>query len=128
MLVIILVLTVVAIVNSYLAVVYNRGQEIALKRIVGQSKLRVILSFTAEAAAVGALFGAAGLLLGNACITHLSGYLPKWAPLLAGLELVPLPGRYLPPAALAAAAVSAASALVPAVIASNMNLFKSTKV
>ncbi|MBP7583995.1 MAG: hypothetical protein KBA61_08190 [Spirochaetes bacterium] len=127
-LVIILVLTVVAIVNSYLAVVYNRGQEIALKRIVGQSKFRVILSFTAEAAAVGAFFGAAGLLMGNACITHLSSYLPKWVPLLAGLELVPLPGRYLPPAALAAAAVSAASALVPAVIASNMNLFKSTKV
>lgn len=126
--IIILILTVVAIVNSYMAVVYNRSQEITLKRIVGQSKLRIILSFTAEAAAVGALFGAGGYLLGHVIITRLSGMLPKWVPLLAGLDLSPVPARYLPAAVLLSCAVSAASALVPAMIASNMNLFKSTKI
>lgn len=125
--IIILALTVVAIVNSYLAVVYNRSQEITLKRIVGQSKLRIIFSFTAEAAAVGMMFGVGGYFLGHVIITQLSGSLPKWVPLLAGIELLPVPGRYLPAAVLVSGAVSAASALIPAVIASNLNLFKSTK-
>jgi len=125
--VIILILTVVAIVNSYMAVVYNRSQEIVLRRIVGQSKLRVVLSFVAEAAMVGALFGAGGFYLGRVIILHLAGMLPKWVPLLAGLEVAPLPAMYLVPAASLSAAVAAVSAFVPAVIASNLNLFKSTK-
>ncbi len=125
--IIILALTVTAIANSYMAVVYNRSQEIVLRRIVGQSKLRVVLSFIVEAAAVGAIFGAGGFFIGQMGIAHLSRMLPKWVPLLAGLEISPPPMKFLAPAAFLSAAVAAASAFVPAVIASNLNLFKSTK-
>ncbi len=125
--IIILALTVVAIVNSYFAVVYNRSQEITLKRIVGQSKIRVVASFTVEAALVGALFGAGGYWIGYTVISRLGELLPRWVPLMAGLELAPVAASLFPLAVLLSSAVSAASALAPAVIASNMNLFESTK-
>jgi hypothetical protein len=114
---IILVLTVIAIFNSYMANVYNRSQEISLKRVIGASKLRII----------GVLFGVTGYFTGYLALKSLSDKIPEWIPLLKGLNLSADVGYLLPVSVAVSAAVSSVSALIPAVFASNMNLFKSSK-
>ncbi len=52
-----LFLTVIAIFNSYLTIVYNRSYTFSLQRVIGVSKARIILTFVFEAAVIGALFG-----------------------------------------------------------------------
>jgi ABC-type lipoprotein release transport system permease subunit len=54
-----LFLTVIAIFNSYLTIVYNRSYTFPLQRVIGVSKARIILTFVFEGAVKGrAVIGA----------------------------------------------------------------------
>lgn len=124
-----LLLTVIAIVNSYLTIVYHRSRRFSLLRIVGMSKFRIIMSFVAEAAFIGAVYGAVGCLGGLTLMDIVAENLVRWVPALSGLSFALDWGRgeLLAISAGISALVSSASALVPAIIASNMNLFKAVQ-
>ena len=123
----VLLLSAVAIFNSYLAIVYHRSGEITLKRVLGVSKLRVLVSFIVEASIVGAAYGFAGFYGGYYSIAFLGKKVPQWIPALRDISLSADISGLLPVAVLLAAAVSAASALVPSIVAANLSLFDSTK-
>jgi ABC-type antimicrobial peptide transport system permease subunit len=122
-----LILTVISIFNSYLTIVYNRSQKFSLRRVLGVSKARIIMGFVVEAAFVGMLYGLAGYYAGNWLLKTASAYLAKWVPSLSGIVLVSSDGAVLYIAIAASAAISSLSALVPAVFASNINLFKAIR-
>lgn len=122
-----LLLTVVAIFNAYLSTVYHRSRHFSLLRVIGMSKFRIVTVFVLEAAAVGALYGIAGYFLGRALTVHATDLLGNWLPVLRGLIMADDGARYLPLAVALSAAVSSASALVPAVAAANMNLFQAVQ-
>jgi len=122
--IVILVLTVISIFNSYLVIAYNSSYEISLKRVIGLSKLRVIFSFVFEAALIGVLFGIIGYFLGQYLIGALSSHIAAWVPALKDLIITKPEKSYLHYAIMFSVAVSAMSALVPAIFASNKNLFK----
>ena len=123
----ILLLSGVAIFNSYLAIVYHRRGEITLKRVLGVSKLRVLVTFIVEATLVGASYGVAGFYGGYYSIAFLGKKMPQWVPALKDISLSADITGLLPVAVLLAAGVSAASALVPSIVAANLSLFDSTK-
>ncbi|HNV48051.1 MAG TPA: hypothetical protein PKJ16_13490 [Spirochaetota bacterium] len=127
LLMIILALTVIAIFNSYLTIVYNRSYEISLERMLGATKVRIIAIFIIEAAIVGLVYGLAGFLLGSLAVTKLAHYAGNWVPLLGGLTISFNASAYAAMALGASVAVSALSALVPAVFASNLSLFDNVK-
>lgn len=122
-----LILTVISIFNSYLTIVYNRSQKFSLRRVLGVSKARIIFGFVAEAAFVGTLYGLAGYYAGNWLLKTASAYLVKWVPSLNGIVIVSSDASVLFIAIGASAAISSLSALVPAVFASNINLFKAIR-
>jgi putative ABC transport system permease protein len=124
---VLLVLTMIAMVNAYLAIVYNRSYEFSLQRVLGASRARLVLSFAGEAAVVGAFYGVIGYGLGYAATGYLSGNLYRWAPLLKGLRLAPAGGDVLVLSAALSALVSLLSALVPSLFASNLNLFRAIR-
>lgn len=126
-LIMILLLSGVAIFNSYLAIVYHRSGEITLKRVLGVSKVRVLATFIAEAALVGASYGLAGFYGGYYSIAFLGKKAPQWVPALKDISLTADISGLLPVAVLLAAGVSAASALAPSLVAANLSLFDSTK-
>ena len=119
-----LILTVISIFNSYLVIAHNSGYEISLKRVIGLSKLRVIFSFVFEAAIIGIVLGIIGYFLGHYLIELLSSSVSAWIPVFKDLIIIRPEGNYLHLAVLLSIAVSALSALVPAIFASNKNLFK----
>ncbi|MCL2025384.1 MAG: hypothetical protein FWG92_01080 [Leptospirales bacterium] len=122
--IVILALTVISIFNSYLVIAYNSGYEISLKRVIGLSKLHVVFSFVFEAALIGAFFGTIGYFLGQYLIGALSSQIAAWIPVLKDLIITKPESTYLHYAIMFSIAVSAMSALVPAIFASNKNLFK----
>jgi len=122
--IVILALTVISIFNSYLVIAYNSGYEISLKRVIGLSKLHVIFSFVFEAALIGAILGIIGYFLGQYLISALSSRIAAWIPVLKDLIITKTESSYLHYAIMFSIVVSAASALVPAIFASNKNLFK----
>lgn len=121
-----LFLTVIAIFNSYLTIVYNRSYTFSLQRVIGVSKARIILTFVFEAAVIGALFGLVGYYMGVMAIGYLKHNMPHWVPVLKGLALGREPG-VLPMAVGLSALLSSVSAFIPAVFASNMSLFKAVQ-
>jgi ABC-type lipoprotein release transport system permease subunit len=122
--VVVLVLTVISIFNSYLVIAYDSSYEISLKRVIGLSKLRVIFSFVFEAALIGAFLGVIGYFLGHYLIGLLASQIAGWIPAFKELIITKPAESYLHYAVLFSVAVSAFSALIPAVFASNKNLFK----
>ncbi|MDR3238436.1 MAG: ABC transporter permease [Spirochaetia bacterium] len=122
--VVVLVLTVISIFNSYLVIAYDSSYEISLKRVIGLSKLRVIFSFVFEAALIGAFLGVIGYFLGHYLIGLLASQIAGWIPAFKELIITRPEESYLHYAVLFSVAVSAFSALIPAVFASNKNLFK----
>jgi ABC-type lipoprotein release transport system permease subunit len=122
-----LFLTVIAIFNSYLTIVYNRSYTFSLQRVIGVSKARIILTFVFEAAVIGALFGLIGYYMGVMAIGYLKHNMPHWVPVLKGLTLTRDTGGLLPLAVGLSALLSSVSAFIPAVFASNMNLFKAVQ-
>ena len=122
--VVILALTIISIFNSYLVIAYNSGYEISLKRVIGLSKLRVIFSFVFEAALIGVFLGIIGYFLGQYLLGTLSSHIASWYPPLKDIIITKPESSYLHYAVIFSVAVSAMSALVPAIFASNKNLFK----
>ncbi|MCL1912195.1 MAG: FtsX-like permease family protein [Leptospirales bacterium] len=122
--VVILTLTVISIFNSYLVIAYNSSYEISLKRVIGLSKLRVIFSFVLEAALIGVILGIIGYFLGQYLIGALSSQIAARLPVLKDLIITKPESSYLHYAVILSVVVSAMSALVPAIFASNKNLFK----
>lgn len=124
---IILFLTVMAIFNSYLAVVYNRSYMFSIQRMLGASKLRIVFLFVLESGIIGAFYGLAGYFIGYYLLSYLSDNIPAWIPLLQGLNFTLKDHTYLPGAVLFSTSVSCFSALIPALFASNLNLFNAMK-
>lgn len=118
-------LTVIAIFNSYLTVVYNRSYKFSLQRIVGVSKLRIIMSFVLEAGIIGALLGIIGYYIGLGLIDYLSLNIARWVPVLKGLTFKSGQENMLLLSIGLSAVLSSISAFLPAVFASNINLFRS---
>ncbi len=126
-LIIVLALTVIAIFNSYLAMISSRMQEISLKRVIGESKFRIVIVFLLEALLAGLLYGLAGYYAGYLVINKLAYSLHQWIPLLKGLNLSMEFGPMLGWSMLLSSLVSIISAFIPALFASNLNLFSSSK-
>jgi len=121
---ILLLLTVISIFNSYMVIVYNRSYDISLKRVIGVSKTRIVLTFLFEAALIGAIYGAAGFLIGASLIQYLSDNLEQWIPALKGLTFTGAGLHVFFSSVGASMLISSLSALIPAFLASNQNLFK----
>jgi len=117
-------LTIISIFNSYLVIVYNRSYDISLKRVIGVSKLRVIAGFVFEAAFIGAILGVVGYFAGSYLTHLLSSRIAEWIPALKGLELKPVKENLLAYSVVLSIVISSCSALIPAIFASNKNLFR----
>ena len=122
---ILLLLTVISIFNSYMVIVYNRSYDISLKRVIGVSKTRIVLTFILEASLIGTIYGILGFIIGASLIQYLSDNLVRWIPALKGLSFNPAGLETFLYAVGASMLISALSALIPAFLASNQNLFKS---
>jgi len=124
-----LLLTVISIFNAYLTIVYHRSYQFSLQRVIGMSKLRIIVSFVLEAALIGAIFGVVGYYGGIMLIEYVSSNISVWIPALKGLSFTHnLDGRGILLMSIGLSALlSSVSALIPAVLASNMNLFKAVQ-
>ena len=126
LLVIILSLTVIAIVNAYTTIISRRSYEISLKRMLGASKVRILLIFVLEAAMIGLLHGTLGYVLGLYAVRNFSDLLVGAVPVLKGFAVRPAEGLLAASVAVSAG-VSVLSVLIPAVIASNQSMFRNTK-
>ena len=120
-------LTSISIFNSYLTIVYIRSKKFSLKRILGYSKLRILFGFIFESACVGALYGLAGFFTGNMIIRYFSVKIPQFLPSLNSITIAESSTDTLFLCIVISSAVSAVSALIPAVFASNINLFKAVR-
>ncbi len=117
----------ISIFNSYLTIVYIRSQKFSLKRVLGFSKLSILLSFVFEAAFIGAMYGVAGYFCGNYLISYAGEILAKWVPVLKSITIQARGTDILLMCVGLSSAVSAASAFVPAIFASNINLFRAVR-
>ena len=124
---ILLILTVISIFNSYLTIVYTRAHQFSLKRVLGVSKIRIIMGFVFEAGVIGAIYGGAGYLLGNWLLDYFISNVGKWVPALQSLTVEKAGTGVLFLALALSASISSVSALIPAIFASNINLFKAMK-
>ncbi len=124
---ILLVITIISIFNSYLNIVYIRSYNFSLKRIIGVSKLRIIIEFVVESAIVGALLGSAGFLIGDRLLSYLSQKIGQWIPVLRSITLTSGTEHLFVLSILFSIVISSLSALLPAIFASNMNLFKASR-
>ncbi len=120
-------ITVISIFNSYLTIVYNRSNKISLRRILGVSKLRIITGFLFESAAVGLLYGIIGYYLANKLLFEIAKNIKELIPVLADVAINPVTTEVMFMALGLSMAVSMVSALLPAIFASNINLFKAVR-
>jgi len=121
------IVSAISIFNSYLTIVYIRSQKFSLKRVLGFSKLQILLTFVFEAALIGALYGVAGYFAGNYLISYTGEILSKWVPVLGSVTFQSRGVDILLECVGLSSAVCALSAFVPAIFASNMNLFKAVR-
>lgn len=121
------IVSAISIFNSYLTIVYIRSQKFSLKRVLGFSKLRILFTFVFEAAFIGAVYGVAGYFGGNYLISYAGEILTKWVPVLQSVTFQSRGFDILLMCVGLSSAVCAASALIPAIFASNMNLFKAVR-
>ena len=125
---ILILLTIVSIFNANLNVVYNMSHKFSLTRILGVTKIRIIFTFIIEAAIVGAIYGIIGYYAGNYLFSYAAEYISSFLPDIAGIEFVAQRNKEVFMIAMGLSSlVSAASALLPAIFASNINLFKAVR-
>ena len=122
-----LVLTVISIFNSYLNIVYNRSQKFSLKRVLGVSKLQILVSFVVKSAVVGLLLGFIGYFLGKYAIQYVALKISSWVPAFSGMAIQSVRGELLLMALAFSVVISSISAFIPALFASNINLFKAVR-
>lgn len=127
---ILLLLTVISIFNANLNIVNNMSHKFSLTRILGVTKIRIILTFLIEAAAVGAIYGIIGYHAGNYLFEYAADYVNQ-IELLKSIEGISFQASRDPGvlrlAVLLSSGVSALSAIIPAIFASNINLFKAVR-
>ncbi|MCX7678300.1 MAG: ABC transporter permease [Spirochaetes bacterium] len=124
---ILLFITIISIFNSYLNIVYIRSYSFSLKRIIGVSKLRIILEFVLESAIVGTLLGAIGFFLGDRMLSYASQKIGQWIPALRNIVVTSSSENLLWFSIFFSIVISSLSALLPAIFASNINLFKASR-
>ncbi len=122
-----LVLTIISIFNSYMNIVYNMSQKFSLKRILGVSKAEIILTFMAESAIVGLVYGAVGFYTGQLALRYLSHNIAAWIPAFSGIALRGPDNELLCLALAFSVVISSVSALLPSLVAANINLFKAVR-
>ena len=121
------IVSAISIFNSYLTMVYIRSQKFSLKRVLGFSKLRILITFVLEAALIGAIYGVAGYFGGNYLMSYAGELLSKWVPVL---KTVAFQSRGIDTLFMCvglSSSICAASAFIPAIFASNINLFKAVR-
>jgi len=118
-----LLLTVISIFNSYMVVVYNRNYSFSLKRILGISKIRIILTFVIEASIIGAIYGILGFFGGKYLTVYISTNIGHWIPALGGVKLMPISNSFLSVAIIISIIISSLSAFIPSLFAAGKNLF-----
>ncbi len=124
-----LLLTVISIFNSYLTIVYNMNQMFSLRRILGVTKIRIIISFVVEAAIVGSIYGVIGFYTGANLFDYAAKNITQWVPTLKEIAFNTSPmglSTMLLSIGLSSG-ISAFAALIPAIFASNINLFKAVR-
>jgi ABC-type antimicrobial peptide transport system permease subunit len=121
------IVSVISIFNSYLTIVYIRSQKFSLKRVLGFSKIRILVSFLFEALLIGAVYGAAGYFGGNYILSFAGDILSRWIPVLSSVKIQATGADMLLLCIGLSSSVCAVSAFVPAVFASNINLFKAVR-
>ena len=121
------IVSAISIFNSYLTIVVIRSQKFSLKRVLGFSKMRILFTFVFEAALIGAFYGVAGYFGGNYLISYAGEILSKWIPVLGSVTFQSRGYDILLMCVGLSSAVCAASACIPAIFASNMNLFKAVR-
>lgn len=121
------IVSAISIFNSYLTIVYIRSQKFSLKRVLGFSKLRILITFVFEAAFIGSIYGAAGYFAGNHLISYAGELITKLVPVLGHISFQAQGTHVLFMCVGLSSGVCAASAVIPAVFASNMNLFKAVR-
>ncbi|MDY6934352.1 MAG: FtsX-like permease family protein [Spirochaetota bacterium] len=124
---IMLILTILAIFNSYLAISYNRSHRFSIQRILGATKLRIVMTFVIEAGLIGIFYGIMGYILGYYLLNYMSDNIARWVPMLKGMNLRLENHNLMFMSLTLAAIVSSISALFPAIIASNKQLFNDMK-
>ena len=120
-------LTIIAIFNSYLSVVYNRSYILSIQRMLGASKIRIIFMFILESGLLGAVYGILGYFLGYYVLVYLTDNISVWIPFLQGLELKLEFFQYFYISVFSSSLLSVVSAFIPSLFAANLNLFKSVK-
>lgn len=85
------------------------------------------MTFVFEAALIGAVYGIAGYYGGNYLISYAGEILSKWVPVLGAVSFQSRGTDVLLMCVGISSALSAASAFIPAIFASNMNLFKAVR-
>ncbi len=121
------ILTIISIFNSYLTIVYNRKQLFSLKRVLGVSKFGIIIGFVIEAVLVGVIYGVTGYVAGGWLINYAAIHLVIWVPALKNVAIVK-PGITILFFSIGfSVVISTLSALIPAIFASNVNLFKAVR-
>ena len=121
------IVSVVSIFNSYLTIVYIRSQKFSLKRVLGFSKLQILVSFILEAALIGAVYGVAGYFGGSYILSYAGDLTAKWIPVLSSIKLHAGGAEILLLCVVLSSSVCAISASIPALFASNINLFKAVR-
>lgn len=121
------IVSAISIFNSYLTIVYIRSQKFSLKRVLGFSKIRILVTFVLEAALIGAIYGVAGYFAGNYILSFAGEIISKWVPALQSVTFHARNFDVLFMCVGISSAVSAVSAFIPAVFASNINLFKAVR-
>ena len=122
-----LVLTVISIFNSYMNIVYNMSQKFSLKRILGVSKAEIVVTFMLESSIVGLLYGVIGFYSGQLALRYLGHKITAWIPVFSGIVIRPPDTEILLMALVFSVVISSVSALVPALFAANINLFKAVR-
>jgi ABC-type lipoprotein release transport system permease subunit len=125
---ILLVLTVISIFNANLNIVNQMSHKFSLTRILGVTKIRIVLTFILESAVVGALYGIIGYYAGNYLFEYAAEYIQELLPEIASISFeASRDTQVLYLAIILSAGVSAASSFIPAIFASNINLFKAVR-
>ncbi len=121
------IVSVISIFNSYLTIVYIRSQKFSLKRVLGFSKLQILLSFIVEAAFIGAVYGVVGYFGGNWILGYAGDILAKWIPVFGSIKLQSSGADVFIMCVGISSSVCMVSALFPALFASNINLFNAVR-
>ncbi len=125
---ILLILTIISIFNANLNIVNQMSHKFSLTRILGVTKIRIVITFILESGAVGAIYGVLGYHAGNYLFEYAARYMKDLLPEIASISFQASHDPQILFLAVAlSAGVSAVSSFIPAIIASNINLFKAVR-